>query len=556
MDTNDFLQALFQDGIDGEHRLSIFCLPSRTTKRFDNTAEAVKFALAQAENENVYFGLGLIGGSPHGRGKLANVVGIGGLWADIDLADEQHSKPNLPPNEAEARKIFAGIPLKPSIIVNSGGGLHVYWIFKEPWIFDSDDERTAAGKLCKRLGATLRSEASKLGYDIDSVGDLTRVLRLPGTLNHKYPKPRAVITADIHDGKYLPDDFENILVDDDFCAWSTTVVEVDDIVLSAEADAPTEKLTALIENDINFKRSWNRQNSKLSDQSASAYCLSLANTAVAAGWVDQEIANLIIAWRRRHKDKPEKALRWDWIKNHILTPARRDTKSSIEDLADKAHAIPDSQAKRSFILQQISRELGLPIVRWMQHGKVDAKYSMQLAGGQWIPMGNVSDITTTNRFRDKVYEAIGKILFTSMKAKKWAGICNCLGQVVEVVDNPESRPDYEANQWITNYLKNRPDVSDGAWQFKAANNLPLLKDGQIYIHAGELREHLRTVLGERITNPKMCQYLKLAGYTQKNLSWRFESLRSATSYWHKPYDDLAMDANVGLPLEQNNEEAT
>lgn len=200
MNATEFLKAIFQDEINSDHQLSIFCLPSRKVKRFEKIEAAVKFAQRRSQTENVYFGLGLIGGNPSGRGKVTDVIGIGCLWADIDIADEQHSKPNLPPNEAEARKILAGMPLEPSLIVNSGGGLHVYWILKEVWIFDKDDEWTAAATLCKRMSATLRSIAIEHGYDLDSVGDLSRVLRLPETLNHKYQPPTEVKIIECTDG--------------------------------------------------------------------------------------------------------------------------------------------------------------------------------------------------------------------------------------------------------------------------------------------------------------------------------------------------------------------
>ena len=72
----------------------------------------------------------------------------------------------------------------------------MYWLFKEVWIFNTEEDRVAAAKLCKRMSATLRSVASKYGYDVDSVGDLTRVLRLPGTLNHKYVEPRKIQVGD------------------------------------------------------------------------------------------------------------------------------------------------------------------------------------------------------------------------------------------------------------------------------------------------------------------------------------------------------------------------
>src|SRR3712207_8066273 len=41
-------------------------------------------------------------------------------------------------------------PLCPTLVVFSGGGLHLYWVLKEPWLLNNERERHHA--------ATLRSE--------------------------------------------------------------------------------------------------------------------------------------------------------------------------------------------------------------------------------------------------------------------------------------------------------------------------------------------------------------------------------------------------------------
>lgn len=71
----------------------------------------------------------------------------------------------------------------PSVIVDSGGGLHAYWLLREPWLLDSDDARQAA-EIVQRLWVQ-----QVIGAD-PSVHDLVRILRVPGTRNFKYdPAP-------------------------------------------------------------------------------------------------------------------------------------------------------------------------------------------------------------------------------------------------------------------------------------------------------------------------------------------------------------------------------
>jgi hypothetical protein len=77
-----------------------------------------------------------------------------------------------------------------------------------------------------------------------------------------------------------------------------------------------------------FWQTWNRQRADLPDQSQSGYDLSLATLAALHGWSDQEAANLIIAARRLHNEKPQKALRDDYIRR---TLARARQAAAVED---------------------------------------------------------------------------------------------------------------------------------------------------------------------------------------------------------------------------------
>lgn len=73
----------------------------------------------------------------------------------------------------------------PSVVVDSGGGIHGYWLLREPWVLDSDDARQAA-ETVQRLWVQ-----QVVGAD-SAVHDLVRILRIPSTLNFKYDPPRPV----------------------------------------------------------------------------------------------------------------------------------------------------------------------------------------------------------------------------------------------------------------------------------------------------------------------------------------------------------------------------
>lgn len=81
---------------------------------------------------------------------------------------------------------IAGAPWPaPSVVVDSGGGIHGYWLLREPWVPESDDARAAAEIIQRGWVQQV------IGAD-PSVHDLVRILRVPGTLNFKYDPPRPV----------------------------------------------------------------------------------------------------------------------------------------------------------------------------------------------------------------------------------------------------------------------------------------------------------------------------------------------------------------------------
>lgn len=142
---------------------------------------------------HLYFGVALR--AKDGGGTKADVSCCTAVFADIDFKDIE------PDN---ARKLLAEFPFKPSIIVKSGNGLHVYWLLKEP-VMPQD---------FPKLEATNRG---MLVYMKAQVGpqDASRILRLPGTLNikKKYPDPKPLTSVSwFHpENRYILDDFEQYL---------------------------------------------------------------------------------------------------------------------------------------------------------------------------------------------------------------------------------------------------------------------------------------------------------------------------------------------------------
>ena len=137
----------------------------------------------------------------HKKASDSDIVAIPCLWCDIDVKSPVHADQNLFPNvEAVLSMIDSKLQplgLSPNIIVNSGYGIHAYWIFDSPIVFNSNDDRQLAESLLKNIQAVIRLCSKP--YSIDPTADLSRSLRIPGSVNWKGDHENAPIAKVIHD---------------------------------------------------------------------------------------------------------------------------------------------------------------------------------------------------------------------------------------------------------------------------------------------------------------------------------------------------------------------
>jgi hypothetical protein len=182
-----FLELLY--GVKCPGFVALWTKQDRETHWYpaSNLAAIAEGAARLAPNKDCYFGIG-VQERPLGRGhrgEAETVIAIPGLWFDFDIKGSAHAETKLPENLDIALEFIAGLPLTPSVIVNSGHGLQLWWLFRQPWVFQSDEERHQAVALAldwQRL--VLRAGAAR-GWRLDNTAGLARVFRLPGTLNHK-----------------------------------------------------------------------------------------------------------------------------------------------------------------------------------------------------------------------------------------------------------------------------------------------------------------------------------------------------------------------------------
>lgn len=143
---------------------------------------------------NTYLGMG-VSRERLGQNRRIAAVNVNALtcvWVEIDIAGDAHAASNLPRTVEEARRVLDAIGVTPSMVWHSGHGLQAAWLLDEPWVFADAAERDEAAALMRDWRGSIAVHAHRIGrYRIDPVFDLSRVLRVPGTVNRKIVESRA-----------------------------------------------------------------------------------------------------------------------------------------------------------------------------------------------------------------------------------------------------------------------------------------------------------------------------------------------------------------------------
>lgn len=142
----------------------------------------------------VYFGVCTrVTGSPSGARK--DLAECPALWAEVDTR-------KLGLNKNDVRQAVVALPHPPSLVIDSGGGLHFYWLLTEALDVCAASENAAETE--EAIVAVLKQLAGIMAGDT-AVCDLARIMRLAGTHNTKpevmaesggQPVPVFILSAD------------------------------------------------------------------------------------------------------------------------------------------------------------------------------------------------------------------------------------------------------------------------------------------------------------------------------------------------------------------------
>lgn len=512
MESLRFFQELFERMVGDGVKMTVWTPKGdySETRYFDDTHEAAIYADA-VKDRNVYFGLGVTKEIlPANKRPMSHqICGIPGFWIDIDIYDPQaHKVANLPKSQQDAEElILSALPrnMQPSILTHSGHGLHAFWVFKEPWMFEGEEERQAAAALVRRFVLSFKYHAAMRGWKLDSVFDLARVLRVPGSVNHKVagmPMTCKVISIK-EDVAYNPEDFEKYFIADDL-AQSDEGIGVLlskeknplSLVLSAFAKPPYAKFEALMAMEDRFRKSWNMQRSDFTDTSLSSYEMSIATFCASYQWTDQEIADTLVAFRIQHAKSDsdrKKAMRVDYLNRTIMRAKKKrreedqsDTSTAVIAQMSQAESGDTEPPPKKDIVDVLEAILKVRVAKVIKFEGDDPQFELVLEDGSCVMLGGVDNLINQRCLRTTLAAHKG-VLIKQIKGNKWDDYASLLLHMVEVRHAPKEesteKGSFEAT--VRLYLERVGIMNDPNTGFKLQR--PFKKHGKVYLFSSDLR---------------------------------------------------------------------
>lgn len=489
---------------------------------------------ACAQDRDVYVGMYLLASLPTGpaaRGKFENVGGLVAFYMDVDYLSDSHKGKGYPPSRDSALALVReALPAhKPSMVVNTGNGVHCYWLLKSPWRFPDDaDEKARAQKYLQDLQYTVREKARERGFTFDSTFDITRVLRVPGTLNHRNPQnPKPVTLLYCDDAcRYAPEDFDGYLLESP-SAQGRAIKDLDafaDVVVPDTPPYPSIALLELMSQNERVRKSVEGAYRRdLRDNTGSGHDMSLADAMLFRGWTPQDTVNDLVAclaYRRDAKVKPRSY--------YLYTLAAAS--AFVDEKREEQARVPDRDAA----VKLIKAKTGLSVEALLQTGQDKPYYVLLLTDGSAIKMPSSAYIMARDKFVTRIAEYTGHVL--SISKLDWPEVCKALLATRELLTEHDMR--MTTAEWLDSYMEGSPPFTEESTQAQALKEgRPFAKDGLLYVSLHSFCMFVNTRLGLQLGDQEMMLHLQSLGFRATIKSYRDKEAPSgvrSVSYWVGP----------------------
>jgi P4 family phage/plasmid primase-like protien len=300
------------------------------------------------------------------RGDVNDITRLNALWADLDYKDSGIK------TEEEARAVISSLSdmlnCQPAAVVHSGHGLQPYWAVEDGAIDDLN--RSMIAGVSRRFGQMIQRVAEIHGGKVDSVSDLPRVLRAPGTVNHKDPANPVAVKVDFNDNTYplTISEIVEALESYGFVSDNTTIGEF--VVVSpprewrtaSENCSWTAQLVDTIDKSApKARHPWLLATAIKLYASVRHGCFTEAGFAEAAKLVEVKFLDLLESGERRPPNPGEVQTAFKWAKQMVSTFDEAKVASEVRNHVHKLHlsTVPDLPKERGSELTSTSGSLAL-----------------------------------------------------------------------------------------------------------------------------------------------------------------------------------------------------
>lgn len=194
--SQDFLSVLHGEHQDGF--VTIWCKNDHMSNAFarDEICTIPELLMQMnAQKKTIYIEVGVQNARPdkNNRGTENNVSAVPALCIDIDIDTPIRKNHALPKTFGDAMGILQEVEIEPNFVTWTGGGIQAFWVLKSPFIISNKTDYKIIKDTSLLLHNKVAAICSKHGWHLDNIAALNHLVRIPGTLNHKYHNGFSVI---------------------------------------------------------------------------------------------------------------------------------------------------------------------------------------------------------------------------------------------------------------------------------------------------------------------------------------------------------------------------
>jgi hypothetical protein len=519
------------------------------------------------------------------RGYHESVTVMPAVWVDIDTLEgehkaAQHAGNKLPETTDAVMEMLMELPLLPSFVVRTGGGCHAYWLFDEPLELRTQEERDAARDLSYawQVGVVSGAMVARGWNAMDSTYDLTRVMRVPGTVNRKYDPPRRVkIVHDAPDNRYTPEEILEYAPEGYLKAPPRNSSVTMAPLAPVEPDAkPDQLIVGMLDMHSDFRFCWdgttNYKSQSERDMAIAAYMVHSAFE-----FTDDQIYEALVINRRIHGGQ-DKANHPTYYGNTIARARRSKTDGSfkvhtsktrserkqlaeelqeqrlaeLEEKFDEAapQLIDDNQQAsnaRAKIISSISEHIGIPADQAIigieeispGHGK-RAMYTLVGTPGR-VDLGDMLAFSKRIVF-DSAIRELFRVPMSTMNEKEWTLIHGMLLRIIDRIDlGDDGTMTGETEGALRSIIVNRcGDMIVSSRDVAIRNQVPWVEGGRVNIVANMMLDDICKLTRHRWDLREFSKRLRNIGASTRRVKVGGREMgrdaRTSLSVWSLPND--------------------